>query len=235
MTSLNVTILLTLRAEQRAALATRLLRVRGARWGAVFVDPAGEISACDGCRINAQLQPEVRLLRASGAIDRLLVVSDPTTAPAAFEQAFAMCRPGGEGLGDVARLDGMWAVVDVEDLPAAFTHDRWLSQLGLQPAGGPDRQVADVVSSHLRHADAVLLTSRRDNQPSESQVDRSAAVVRLLQPGAKVVPAGTGDIAALIEQGSRTQRLRPSPEPAVSQVSPCGVPASTRARLHTTG
>jgi G3E family GTPase len=151
-------------------------------------------NGCICCTLREDLLLEVARLASLGRFDYLLIESTGIAEPLPVAETFTFeDEISGKSLSDVARLDTMVTVVDAR----SFLDD-WQSEDDLRArkaALGEDdeRTVADLLVEQVEFANVLVLNKTDLVEPRE--VERLEAMLRHLNPSAKIVRAEHGRVA----------------------------------------
>jgi len=148
---------------------------------------------CICCSLREDLLVAVRQLAAEGKYDYLLIESGGVAEPLPVAEMFTFEDERGESLLDVARLDTLVTVVNTE----TFLDD-WQSETNLQARGiavdeDDERSVSDLLVEQIEFAN-VLVLSKLD-RVSREDGERIEALLRQLNPEARIVRASHGEVA----------------------------------------
>lgn len=136
-------------------------------------------NGCICCSMRQDLLIEVARLARMGRFDYLVVESTGIGEPIPTAQTFILETDEGVELRALARLDTMVTVVDSESFLDDCRRD------GAVPEDG--RSITGLLVAQVEFADVVILN--KTDLVTERQVDEVAAVVRALNPAAKIVLA----------------------------------------------
>jgi G3E family GTPase len=149
-------------------------------------------NGCICCTLREDLLVEVGRLAREGRFDYLLIESTGISEPLPVAETFTFPDENGVSLGDLARLDTMVTVVDVGTfLDECDGHDD-LRERGLGLSDQDDRAVVDLLVEQVEFADVVVLN--KIDLASTETIDRTEAVVRTLNPEARIVRAVRGAV-----------------------------------------
>ncbi len=149
-------------------------------------------NGCICCTLRDDLLAEVSRLAQERRFDYLLIESTGISEPIPVAQTFTFEDQYGVSLSDVSRLDTMVTVVDT----ASFVHD-YNAADALQDRGeslGEDdtRTVADLLIDQIEFANVIVLNKL--DIVSTEQAREVEAIVRALNPGAKLITARRGQV-----------------------------------------
>ncbi len=150
-------------------------------------------NGCICCTLREDLLIEVRRLAQEGRFDYLLIESTGISEPMPVAETFTFEDEEGHSLADFAALDTMVTVVDARNFlddygTADELRDR---EVGLNDED--DRNVVDLLVDQVEFADVIIL-NKLDlvNDEERAQLEQ---LLRLLNPGAELVPATQGRVA----------------------------------------
>lgn len=149
-------------------------------------------NGCICCTLREDLLVEVGRLAREGRFDYLLIESTGISEPLPVAETFTFPGEDGIALGDLARLDTMVTVVDAATfLDECDGHDD-LSQRGLGLSDEDDRAVVDLLVEQVEFADVIVLN--KTDLADAAEIDRTEAVIRTLNPQARIVRAVRGAV-----------------------------------------
>ncbi|NCV87270.1 MAG: GTP-binding protein [Oxalobacteraceae bacterium] len=150
-------------------------------------------NGCICCTLRDDLLQEVARLAEDGRFDYLLIESTGIGEPLPVAATFLFADENGKSLSSVARLDTMLTVVDASRFIEHFSELEDLAELGIGRDEADDRAVADLLVDQVEFAD-VLVVSKPD-LVTESQLDQVVALVRKLNPRARVEVGQKGSVS----------------------------------------
>ncbi|MEM8618924.1 MAG: zinc metallochaperone GTPase ZigA [Actinomycetota bacterium] len=149
-------------------------------------------NGCICCTLREDLLEEVAKLARAGRFDYLLIESTGISEPLPVAETFVFTDELGVGLSDIARLDTMVTTVDA----AAFLHDYdagdFLETRGISLGEDDERTIADLLVEQVEFADIIVVN--KIDQVAESDVDRLTAILRGLNPGARIMSTSFGQV-----------------------------------------
>ncbi len=149
-------------------------------------------NGCICCTLREDLLLEVARLAAEGRFDYLLIESTGISEPMPVAATFLFEDVDGNSLSSLARLDTMLSVVDASTFLDRFDVLEELAELGVGRDDEDDRTVSDLLIDQVEFADVVVV-SKPDLVDTET-LERVIALVRQLNPRARVVVAERGDV-----------------------------------------
>ena len=158
-------------------------------------------NGCICCTLREDLLVEVARLAREDRFDYLLIESTGISEPMPVAATFIFEDVDGASLSSLAQLDTMVSVVDASTFLERFAVLEELADLGVGRDDDDDRSVTDLLVDQIEFAD-VLVVSKPDLVSAE-HLERVVAVVRQLNPRARIVVAEHGDVAldAVLDTG----------------------------------
>ena len=149
-------------------------------------------NGCICCTLREDLLLEVDRLAREGRFDYLLIESTGISEPMPVAATFLFEDIDGKSLSSVAQLDTMVSVVDAATFIERFEVLEELAEIGVGRDDEDDRTVSDLLVDQVEFAD-VLVVSKPDLVDTE-RLEQVVALVRQLNPRAKVIVAERGDV-----------------------------------------
>jgi G3E family GTPase len=150
-------------------------------------------NGCICCTLREDLIEAVARLANEGRFDYLLIESTGISEPMPVAASFSWEFEDGFSLGQVARLDTMVTVVDASTFLRELARGEALAARDLGAGVGDVRTIADLLVDQVEFADVILLN--KTDVVSEKTNATVAAVLRRLNPTAKIVPTDHSRIA----------------------------------------
>ncbi|MFZ6177545.1 zinc metallochaperone GTPase ZigA [Nannocystis pusilla] len=170
----------------------RLVRDGGAGLSRVDERLVEMSNGCICCTLREDLLVEVTRLAREGRFDYLLIESSGISEPLPIAETFTFPDEHGTRLADVARLDTMVSVVDAVSFLADYDASASLRERGAALDDDDERTITDLLVDQVEFAD-VLVISKTD-LAAPAAVDRLEAVLRSLNPAARIVRAAHGEV-----------------------------------------
>lgn len=149
-------------------------------------------NGCICCTLRDDLLAEVSQLAQEGRFDYLLIESTGISEPIPIAQTFTFEDEQGVSLGDIARLDTMVTVVDVNSFFEEYYDAEALSRRGVSLGEDDDRTVTDLLIAQIEFADVIVLS--KADLAEEENIAEVEAALRALNPGAKIYRASHGEV-----------------------------------------
>ncbi|WP_082952901.1 GTP-binding protein [Mycobacterium sp. 852002-10029_SCH5224772] len=166
--------------------------------GTGFLDRTDEklvelTNGCICCTLREDLIESVARLASGGRFDYLLIESTGISEPMPVAASFNWEFENGFSLSRIARLDTMVTVVDASAFLRELARGEALAARHLAAGDGDVRTIADLLVDQVEFADVILLN--KTDLVSEKTNATVAAVLRRLNPAAKIVPTDHGRVA----------------------------------------
>ncbi|MEL7061549.1 MAG: GTP-binding protein, partial [Acidobacteriota bacterium] len=149
-------------------------------------------NGCICCTLREDLLAEVSRLAQDGRFDYLLIESTGISEPIPVAQTFTFEDDAGVSLSDVSRLDTMVTVVDAASFLKDYNAAEALQDRGESLGDEDERTVTDLLIDQVEFADVIVLNKL--DLVSGEQALEVEAVLRALNPGAKILQATRGKV-----------------------------------------
>ncbi|MEM9652674.1 MAG: GTP-binding protein [Actinomycetota bacterium] len=149
-------------------------------------------NGCICCTLREDLLIEVARLADEDRFDYLLIESTGISEPMPVAATFLFEDVDGQSLSSRARLDTMASLVDASTFLDRFEELEELADLGVGRDDEDDRAISDLLVDQVEFAD-VLVVSKPDLVDTK-ELERVVALVRQLNPRARVVVGERGDV-----------------------------------------
>ncbi len=149
-------------------------------------------NGCICCTLRDDLLAEVSRLAREDRFDYLLIESTGISEPVPVAQTFTFEDEDGRSLSQVARLDTMVTVVDAASFLRDYSAAEALKERGESLGEEDERTVTDLLVEQVEFANVIVLNKR--DLVSEAQLLEVRAIVKALNPGAKVITATRGQV-----------------------------------------
>ena len=149
-------------------------------------------NGCICCTLRDDLLAEVTRLAKEGRFDYLLIESTGISEPIPVAQTFTFEDENGVSLSHVSRLDTMATVVDAANFLQNYNKAEALKDRGEALGEEDDRTVTDLLIEQIEFADVIVLNKL--DLASEDQTKEIQAIVKALNPGAKIFSVTRGQV-----------------------------------------
>ncbi|MYD98004.1 MAG: GTP-binding protein [Gammaproteobacteria bacterium] len=149
-------------------------------------------NGCICCTLRDDLLAEVSRLAQEGRFDYLLIESTGISEPIPVAQTFTFEDESGVSLSQVSRLDTMVTVVDAASFLLDYNAAEALQDRGESLGEDDHRTVTDLLIDQIEFADVIVLNKL--DLVGNAQALEVEAIVKALNPGAKVLPATCGRV-----------------------------------------
>ncbi|WP_313576071.1 zinc metallochaperone GTPase ZigA [Pseudescherichia sp.] len=149
-------------------------------------------NGCICCTLREDLLIEVNRLAREGRFDQLVIESTGIAEPLPVAETFTFADDKGRSLADVARLDTMVTVIDAFNFLNDYGSEESIHSRGESLGEDDTRSVVDLLIEQVEFCD-VLVINKIDLIGDEQQ-RRLLAILRSLNPGAKIVRAQFGQV-----------------------------------------
>ncbi len=149
-------------------------------------------NGCICCTLREDLLLEVNRLAKEGRFDQLVIESTGISEPLPVAETFTFAGDDGESLSTVARLDTMVTVVDAFNFLKDYGSEDSIQSRGESLGDGDERSVVDLLIDQIEFCDVLVLN--KVDLISEAQKDKLMAVLRSLNPRARIVVSQFGKV-----------------------------------------
>ncbi|MFJ3054668.1 zinc metallochaperone GTPase ZigA [Herbaspirillum sp. NPDC087042] len=150
-------------------------------------------NGCICCTLREDLLLEVRKLARERRFDQLVIESTGISEPLPVAETFTFTDEDGASLSDIARLDTMVTVVDAFNFLKDYSSQDSLGERGESMGEEDNRTVVDLLVEQIEFCDVIVLNKLDLVRPDE--LDRLHAILRKLNPRARIVSAEFGKVA----------------------------------------
>lgn len=150
-------------------------------------------NGCICCTLREDLIESVARLAAEGRFDHLLIESTGISEPMPVAASFSWEFENGFSLGRAARIDTLVTVVDASTFSGELARGEALADRNLAAGDGDIRTIADLLVAQVEFADVILLN--KTDLVGEKARAQVTAVLRRLNPSAKILPTDHGRVA----------------------------------------
>ncbi len=147
-------------------------------------------NGCICCTLRDDLLAEVSRLAQERRFDYLLIESTGISEPIPVAQTFTFEDENGVSLSQVSRLDTMVTVVDAASFLRDYNAAEALQDRSESLGEEDDRTLTDLLVDQIEFADVIVLN--KVDLASNEQALEVEAIVKALNPGAKVLMAAHG-------------------------------------------
>ena len=149
-------------------------------------------NGCICCTLRDDLLAEVSRLAQEERFDYLLIESTGISEPIPVAQTFTFEDEHGVSLGQVSRLDTMVTVVDTASFLRDYNAAEALKDRGESLGEGDHRTVTHLLIDQIEFANVIVLNKL--DLVNNDQALEVEAIVKALNPGAKILMATRGQI-----------------------------------------
>lgn len=149
-------------------------------------------NGCICCTLREDLLIEVGKLAREGRFDYLVIESTGISEPLPVAETFTFADEQGRSLSDVAELDTMVTVVDAFNFVQDYHSEDSLQQRGESMGEEDERNVVDLLVEQIEFCDVIVLNKM--DLINDAQREKLSAMLRKLNPRAKIVPAHFGAV-----------------------------------------
>ena len=149
-------------------------------------------NGCICCTLRDDLLAEVSRLAQERRFDYLLIESTGISEPVPVAQTFTFADENGVSLSQVSRLDTMVTVVDAANFLRDYDAAEALQDRGESLGEEDHRTVTDLLIDQVEFADVIVLN--KVDLVSHDQALEVEAIVRALNPGAKILITARGQV-----------------------------------------
>ncbi|WP_159881805.1 GTP-binding protein [Paenibacillus puerhi] len=150
-------------------------------------------NGCICCTLREDLLKEVERLARMGSFDYILIESTGVGEPVPVAQTFTyISEENGIDLSQFCRLDTMVTVVDAYRFWHDFSSGETLLERGEAVGGDDTRDVVDLLIDQIEFCDVLVLN--KCDLVEAGELDELEAVLRKLQPRAKLIRAEKGAV-----------------------------------------
>lgn len=149
-------------------------------------------NGCICCTLREDLMIEVARLASEGRFDYLLIEATGISEPMPVAASFSFRDVEGRSLSDVATIDSMVTVVDAHNFLHDFDSADELTDRELAAGEEDDRTIVDLLTDQVEFANVIIIN--KCDLVSESATERLEAILRHLNPDARIVRSVRGQV-----------------------------------------
>lgn len=150
-------------------------------------------NGCICCTLREDLLLEVRRLARENRFDALLIESTGISEPMPVAATFDFETEDGESLKDITQIDAMITVVDAFNFYRDYGSQDLLTDRDLGAPEDDHRPVVNLLIEQIEFSDILLIN--KTDLLSDSEVEALEAILKALNPQAKVYKTVKGQIA----------------------------------------
>jgi G3E family GTPase len=150
-------------------------------------------NGCICCTLREDLIVEVAHLAGEGRFDHLLIESSGISEPMPVAATFSFRDERGDRLADVAPIDTMLTVVDARSFIGDFDSTDELRDRGAALGDDDERSIVNLLTDQVEFANVIVINKTDLATPAE--VDRLEAILRTLNPDARIVRTVRGRVS----------------------------------------
>lgn len=151
-------------------------------------------NGCICCTLREDLLKRVRQVAEEGRFDYLLIESTGVSEPLPVAATFEFRDEAGRSLSDLTRLDAMVTVIDTIHLLKDFSSTDFLADRGEMVDEDDQRTLVNLLVEQIEFADLIVMNKVSD--ASEAQRNAARAIIRALNPDARLIETDWGRVAA---------------------------------------
>jgi G3E family GTPase len=152
-------------------------------------------NGCICCTLREDLMKEVERLARQGRFDYLLVESTGISEPVPVAQTWHFTSDDGTvDLSQWSYIDTMVTVVDAFNFSADFGSADRLHERSLGVNAGDTRPIVNLLTEQVEFADVIVIN--KSDLVSKEALDQLTAMLRKLNPGARILATCEGRVAA---------------------------------------
>jgi G3E family GTPase len=170
-----------------------LVRDGGARLSRTDEKLVEMSNGCICCTLREDLMIEVRKLAAERRFDYLLIESTGIGEPMPVAATFSFRDDAGNSLEDVARVDTMVTVVDAVNFLRDYDSIDQLNERKLGTDAEDERTIVDLLTDQVEFANVIVIS--KIDRVTANDVSRLEAILRQLNPTARLIRSAHGDVA----------------------------------------
>ncbi|MCS4486086.1 GTP-binding protein [Staphylococcus americanisciuri] len=150
-------------------------------------------NGCICCTLREDLLREVKAIAERGGIDQIVIESTGISEPVPVAQTFSYIDEEiGIDLTELCRLDTMVTVVDAHRFMRDYCSEELLVDRNQGVSDEDERTIADLLIEQIEFCDVLVLN--KVDLVTEDEMNRLEAMLRKLQPSAKIIRAHQGQV-----------------------------------------
>ncbi len=150
-------------------------------------------NGCICCTLREDLLQEINELAKQNKFDYLVIESTGISEPLPVAETFVFEDENGQSLSNVAKLDTMVTVVDALNFLQDYQSAEDLKDRNIALGDDDQRSIAHLLVDQIEFANVILLN--KSDLVSETELKHLVAVIRSLNPDAKVIETVNSQIA----------------------------------------
>jgi G3E family GTPase len=172
------------------------------------------VNGCPCCALREDLLPELARIAGAGRHRLAVVELWGGCDPQVMTETIAVGEAGGRATGEVIEIAGVISAVDPAQLIPGLSQSDLLSEHDLHTSPDDERTLAEALARQVEYASVLAVST----ESGTAETRPGAAMLRQLQPAARIVRLGAGELPGAARSGFDVRAAAHRVSPALAML-----------------